>query len=83
MSTQTVHSPFHASGLTSGRTGRRVTAHPRTIGASDTAAARTGPASPSQAARPSRLRPADEPQILRRWSVAGLIASAPRPRRVA
>jgi hypothetical protein len=81
MSTHTVHSSFHAGvDVISGRAGRRATAHPRTIATPDTAAAPTHPANPAHTACPGSLSPAGDPQILRRWSVAGLIASAPRPR---
>jgi len=80
MSTRTIHTPFHAGDLISERTARRARAHPRTVAAPDAAPA---PAPATDAARRDTPSPAGDARILRRWSVAALIASAPRPRALA
>jgi hypothetical protein len=83
MSTRTVHTPFHAGDLISKRTARRARAHPRTVAVPDAAAAPAPATNAGLAARRDTPSPAGEAKILRRWSVAALIASAPRSRVVA
>ena len=77
MSTHTVHVPFNPRDLISERAARRAAAHPRTP------AATGGAATPTEAADTARQAKSDSagnPQILRRWSVAKLVAAAKWPR---
>ena len=93
MSTRTVHTPFHPSDLISDRSARRASAHRRTVALPDAAPvsnatsaldARSAPATNAAVtAHRDTPSPAGEARILRRWSVAALIASAPRPQVVA
>jgi hypothetical protein len=80
MNTCLFHTPFNTGDPISARTARRAAAHPRpvestdlamTLAAADDAGSRNGPA------------PAPVAQILRRWSVAELIASATWPQELA
>lgn len=80
MSKRIVHTSLHAGELVSERTARRANAHARAVAVP---AARQTPAPAMSAAVGDRRdppRPTGDVQILRRWSVAALIASAPRPR---
>ena len=63
MSTRIINTPFHSGDLLSERAARRVTAHRRPVVA-------------PEAVAPSGGRPGTGPKILRRWSVAELIARA-------
>ncbi len=67
MNTHTFHAPFNPRDMISERAARRAAAHPRT-------------AAPPDAGAPAA---AETPQILRRWSVAELVAAATWPRVVA
>lgn len=74
MNTHTRHAPFSAGDLISERAARRATAHRRTAVGSETAPV---PAHAPDITPPgSDQDPAGGARILRRWSVAELIARA-------
>ena len=77
MSTRTIHASFRSGDLISERAARRVMAHRRPVVPLEPTAALGAPPSPALAARELTPRPAATgPKILRRWSVAELIARA-------
>ena len=80
MSKRTVHTSRHAGDVVSERTARRASVHPRTVTVPH--APPTPAPSPATSADDNARRDTPSPngdaQILRRWSVAALIASAPR-----
>ena len=76
MSTHTFHAPFNPRDLISERAARRAAAHPRTIAAMRPAATPDGAAEAADAARQDNSSSAGNAQILRRWSVAELVAAA-------
>lgn len=63
MSICTIHTPFRIGGRISGRPGRRSVAHP-------------GSSAVNRPTGPEGSSPAAQSQILRRWSIAELIAAA-------
>jgi hypothetical protein len=80
MSTHTFHAPFNPRDLISERAARRAAAHLRTAASQDAAAT---PANASDGTRRDSTNTAENPQILRRWSVAELVAAAAWPRVIA
>ena len=80
MNTHTFHAPFNPRDLISERAARRAAAHQRTVAAK---AAVATPAEAADTARQDSSGSAGNPQILRRWSVAKLVAAATWPRVVA
>lgn len=68
----TIHPPFQSSE----RAARRVTAHRRPAATSEPEGAAGGPVIVAPAAHQSSSNPESGPRILRRWSVAELIARA-------
>ena len=76
MSTRIVHTPSRGGDLISERVARRATAHRRPRVAPEPAAAPGAPASPAVAVAEPTATPAPAAKILRRWSVAELIARA-------
>ena len=77
MSTHTFHTPFNPRDLISERSARRAAAHSRA--AANKAVAATA-AEGADTARTDATSTAGNPQILRRWSVAKLVAAATWPR---
>lgn len=78
MSICTIHTPFRNGDLTSERAARRRVAHLRPAARNDVPTSLAGPADRAAS------HPADgTSQILRRWSIAELIAAATWPREVA
>jgi hypothetical protein len=74
MSTCTIHIPFAVGDLISERATRRTVAHPRP------AVIKHAPTSLAGAADRDTSSPATNSQVLRRWSIAELIAAATWPR---
>jgi hypothetical protein len=77
MSICTIHPPFQVDGLISERATRRPAAHPRLAAPVDAPTSLAGSADSDTSA------PAAHVQILRRWSIAELIAAAGRRQEVA
>ena len=75
MSTRTNHSRFRSRDRISERAARRAFAHFRTAAVKDAAAAAPGPANVRVDAGGDTHGSAGDSQILRRWSVAELIAA--------
>ena len=76
MSRHTIHTPGRSGDLVTERAARRISAHPRAATAS--AGAPAAPVSPAPSAQPPipTATQASGARILRRWSVAELIARA-------
>jgi hypothetical protein len=84
MSAHTFHAPFNSRDLISERAARRAAAHPRTVVAKDAAAPPADPVvNTVGTVREVGSSSAGSPQILRRWSVAKLVAAATWPRVIA
>ncbi len=77
MSTCTIHPPFRVGDLISERAARRSVAHQRPAARNDS------PTSLAGSADRDTSSPVAKPQILRRWSIAELIAAATWPQDVA
>ena len=74
MSTCTIHMPFPVGDLISERTVRRSAAHQSPAARNHAPTSLAGPAARDTSA------PAADSQVLRRWSIAELIAAATWPR---
>jgi hypothetical protein len=78
MSTRTNHRPFRTGDRVSQHAGRRVIAQFRTPVRDPARPAPSDPANATVDDRHDTQRSASDPQILRRWVVADLIAAAGR-----
>jgi hypothetical protein len=76
MSTRTTNSQHHSRDRISERAARGAMAHFRTAAARGTSLAALGPANAIVNDRRDNRRSTTDPQILRRWAVADLIAAA-------
>ncbi len=76
MSTRTTNSQYHSGDRISERAARSAMAHFRAAAAKRTSPSAPGPANAVVDDSRDNRRSATDPQILRRWAVADLIAAA-------